>query len=126
VIAMTKYDKILIVFVVVISLFAMYIVKERASNYNKKYVEITVDGEEHSKYVLDNNIDKEIEVITDKGYNIIQIQNGQVLVEESDCNNQLCVRKGVIEEAGEIIVCLPHKVVVQITGSSEDLDSISY
>jgi len=123
---MTKYDKILIVFVVVISLFGMYIVKERASNYNKKYVEITVDGEEHSKYVLDNNIDKEIEVITDKGYNIIQIQNGQVLVEESDCNNQLCVRKGVIEEAGEIIVCLPHKVVVQITGSSEDLDSISY
>jgi len=126
VIAMTKYDKILIVFVVVISLFAMYIVKERASNYNKKYVEITVDGEEHSKYVLDNNIDKEIEVITDNGYNIIHIQNGQVLVEESDCNNQLCVRKGVIEEAGEIIVCLPHKVVVQITGSSEDLDSISY
>jgi len=123
---MTKYDKILIVFVVVISLFGMYIVKERASNYNKKYVEITVDGEEHSKYVLDNNIDKEIEVITDKGYNIIQIQNGQVLVEESDCNNQLCVRKGVIEEPGEIIVCLPHKVVVQITGSSEDLDSISY
>jgi len=123
---MTKYDKILIVFVVVISLFAMYIVKERASNYNKKYVEITVDGEEHSKYVLDNNIDKEIEVITDNGYNIIHIQNGQVLVEESDCNNQLCVRKGVIEEPGEIIVCLPHKVVVQITGSSEDLDSISY
>ena len=123
---MTKCDKVLIVCVLIISLFGMYIVKERASNYNKKYVEIKVDGEEHSKYVLDNNIDKEIEVITDKGYNIIQIQNGQVLVEESDCNNQLCVRKGVIEEPGEIIVCLPHKVVVQITGSSEDLDSISY
>ncbi|MFO7887810.1 MAG: NusG domain II-containing protein [Eubacteriales bacterium] len=123
---MTKYDKVLIVCVVIISLFGMYIVKERASNYNKKYVEIKVDGEEHSKYVLDNNIDKEIEVITDKGYNIIHIQNGKVLVKESDCNNQLCVRKGVIEEPGEIIVCLPHKVVVQITGSSEDLDSISY
>ncbi len=123
---MTKYDKILIIMVVVISLFGMYIVKEKASNYNKKYVEIIVDGTEHSKYVLDNNIDKEIEVITDKGYNIIHIQNGQVVVEESDCNNQLCVRKGVIEEPGELIVCLPYKVVVQITGSSEDLDSISY
>ncbi|MDW7667405.1 MAG: NusG domain II-containing protein [Bacillota bacterium] len=123
---MTKYDKILIIMVVVISLFGMYFVKEKASNYNKKYVEIIVDGTEHSKYVLDNNIDKEIEVITDKGYNIIHIQNGQVVVEESDCNNQLCVRKGVIEEPGELIVCLPHKVVVQITGSSEDLDSISY
>jgi len=123
---MTKCDKVLIVCVLIISLFGMYIVKERASNYNKKYVEIKVDGEEHSKYVLDNNIDKEIEVITDKGYNIIHIQNGKVLVKESDCNNQLCVRKGVIEEPGEIIVCLPHKVVVQITGSSEDLDSISY
>ncbi len=123
---MTKYDKILIVLVVVLSLFGMYMVKERASNYNKKYVEIIVDGTEHSKYVLDNNIDKEIEVITDKGYNIIHIHNGQVVVEESDCNNQLCVRKGVIEEPGEIIVCLPYKVVVQITGSSDDLDSISY
>ena len=123
---MTKYDKILIILVVVISLFGMYVVKERASNYNKKYVEIIVDGTEHSKYVLDNNIDKKIEVITDKGYNIVHIHNGQVVVEESDCNNQLCVRKGVIEEPGEIIVCLPYKVVVQITGSLDDLDSISY
>ncbi len=123
---MTKFDKILIVFVVFISLFGMYMVKERASNYNKKYVEIIVDGTEHSKYILDNNIDKEIEVITDKGYNIIHIQNGQVVVAESDCNNQLCVRKGVIEEPGELIVCLPHRVIVQITGSSDDLDSISY
>ena len=123
---MTKYDKILIILVVVISLFGMYVVKERASNYNKKHVEIIVDGTEHSKYVLDNNIDKKIEVITDKGYNIVHIHNGQVVVEESDCNNQLCVRKGVIEEPGEIIVCLPYKVVVQITGSLDEIDSISY
>lgn len=123
---MTKYDKILIILVVLASIFGMYLVRERASNYNKKYVEIIVDGTEHSKYILDNTIEKEIEVVTDNGYNIIHIKNGQVLVEESDCNNQLCVRKGVIEEPGEIIVCLPHKVVVQITGSSEDLDSISY
>ena len=123
---MTKYDKILIVVVIVSSLFGMYIVTERASNYNKKYVEIIVDGTEHSKYILDNKIDKEIEVITDKGYNIIHIHNGKVVVEESDCSNQLCVRKGVIEEPGEIIVCLPHKVVVQIIGLSDDLDSISY
>ena len=123
---MTKYDKILIVIVVVISLFGMYLVKEKALNYNKKYVEIIVDGNEHSKYVLDDKIDKEIKVEVDEGYNIIYIHDGQVIVEESNCDNQLCVRKGVIEEPGELIVCLPHKVVVQITGTHEDLDSISY
>ncbi len=123
---MTKYDKILIVIVVVISLFGMYLVKEKALNYNKKYVEIIVDGNEHSKYVLDDKIDKEIKVEVDEGYNIIHIHDGQVIVEESNCDNQLCVRKGVIEEPGELIVCLPHKVVVQITGTQEDLDSISY
>jgi len=122
----TKYDKILIVIVVVISLFGMYLVKEKALNYNKKYVEIIVDGNEHSKYVLDDKIDKEIKVEVDEGYNIIHIHDGQVIVEESNCDNQLCVRKGVIEEPGELIVCLPHKVVVQITGTHEDLDSISY
>jgi len=122
----TKYDKILIVIVVVISLFGMYLVKEKALNYNKKYVEIIVDGNEHSKYVLDDKIDKEIKVEVDEGYNIIHIHDGQVIVEESNCDNQLCVRKGVIEEPGELIVCLPHKVVVQITGTQEDLDSISY
>jgi hypothetical protein len=122
----TKYDKILIVFIVIISLFGMYLVKEKASSYNKKYVEIIVDGNEHSKYILDDKLNKEIRVEVDEGYNIIHIENGQVIVEESNCENQLCVRKGVIEVPGEIIVCLPHKVVVQISGSQNDLDSISY
>ncbi len=123
---MTKYDKILIVAIVIISLFGMYLVKEKASNYNKKYVEIVVNGTEHSKYVLDDKLDKEIRLEVDEGYNIIHIKNGQVIVEESSCENQLCVRKGVIENPGEIIVCLPHKLVVQISGSHNDIDSISY
>ena len=110
----------------VLSLFGMYIVKEKASNYNKKYVEIIVDGNEHSKYVLDDKIDREVRVEVEEGYNVIHITEGHVIVLESDCSNQLCVRKGVIEEPGEIIVCLPHKVVVQITGTQEELDSISY
>ena len=54
------------------------------------------------------------------GINSITIRNGSVLVSDADCPDKLCVKMGRINRAGETIVCLPHRVVVEIK-----MDSVS-
>ena len=37
----------------------------------------------------------------------------------SDCANQICVNTGAVSLAGESIVCLPNRVMVEILAGSE-------
>ena len=53
-------------------------------------------------------------VTTDLGTNVIEIKDGRVHVEEADCPNQDCVHQGWIDAAGQQLVCLPHKLTVDI------------
>ena len=39
-------------------------------------------------------------------------------VTDADCPDQVCIRMGKISKTGENIVCLPHKLVVQLEGDS--------
>ncbi|MFR7749831.1 MAG: NusG domain II-containing protein [Collinsella sp.] len=52
------------------------------------------------------------------GTNLIEIKDGRVHVEEADCPNQDCVHQGWVDAAGEQIVCLPHKLTVDIVDES--------
>ena len=49
-----------------------------------------------------------------------------VLVESSDCPTQDCVHTGTITRAGQSIVCLPARVVIQLEGGSggNDVDMV--
>ena len=68
-------------------------------------------------YPLKKDIDVEVE--RDGHLNIISIQNKSVYMKYSDCKNQICVNTGKISRAGEIIVCLPNYVIVEIIGNGE-------
>ena len=59
--------------------------------------------------------DDVLTVASNAGTNVIEVQSGKVRVSEADCPNQDCVDQGWISNAGQQIVCLPHKLVVSIT-----------
>ena len=67
--------------------------------------------------------DDVLTVASSAGTNVIEVQSGKVRVSEADCPNQDCVEQGWISNAGQQIVCLPHKLVVNIT--DEDAASAS-
>lgn len=58
--------------------------------------------------------DDVLTVASSAGTNVIEVQAGKVRVSEADCPNQDCVEQGWISKAGQQIVCLPHKLVVNI------------
>ena len=76
-----------------------------------KTVRITANGTE---YTYDLDEDREIAVETDLGTNIVVIEDGFVYVREADCPDKICVHHVRISRVGETIVCLPHRLVVEI------------
>lgn len=50
-------------------------------------------------------------------YNTFSLQNGRVAMNDADCNDHTCVDTGEIGNVGESIVCLPHRLVLQITAA---------
>ena len=74
------------------------------------YVSVRIDGEETVRYPLSEDGVFRIDS-GDGDYNILTIEHGEASVSESNCKNQICVKTGKKSKAGEVIVCLPHKVV---------------
>jgi len=82
-----------------------------------KTAEIRIDGVVTARYSLDINRKTELHG-ADGGINLLVIKDGEVWVEEADCPDGLCMRTGKISKKGQSIVCLPHKVVIEITGDN--------
>lgn len=81
-------------------------------------VTVTVDGQLYGTYSLDE--DQEIEVKHDGHINKITIKDGSVQMSYSDCKNQICVKDGKISRTSESLVCLPNRVMIEISGGEED------
>lgn len=80
-----------------------------------KYVTITVNSEIYKKIPLDENTHEDFVVKTDKGTNAIVIKDGIADVYDADCPDLVCVNSAPISDIGDMIVCLPHKMIVEIT-----------
>jgi hypothetical protein len=60
-------------------------------------------------------------------YNVIKIYNNGIEVIEADCDNQDDVRKGFTNRLFDVIICLPHRLEVEITAAEpvdDGLDGI--
>lgn len=75
---------------------------------------VTADGTEIARYPLDE--ERTVRLGDDTDYNILQIAGGAAAVAEANCGDHTCVRTGEISREGERIVCLPHKLIIQIEG----------
>ncbi len=49
-----------------------------------------------------------------EAYNLLSVSDGVVRMEAADCRDQICVRHRAVSAAGESIICLPHKLVIEI------------
>ena len=75
-------------------------------------VVVTVDG--YTVLTLSLSEDREEVVKTGNGSNTIRIRDGEVSVAEADCPDRLCAKHAAIRNSGETIVCLPHKLIVEV------------
>ncbi|MBJ8325288.1 NusG domain II-containing protein [Streptococcus pacificus] len=49
-------------------------------------------------------------------YNIIEVNQNKIRVKEDNSPDQIAVKSGWIEKSGQILVCLPHQLIIEISG----------
>jgi hypothetical protein len=70
--------------------------------------------------------DQQIEVPGPLGVSIIAIQNRRARIASDPSPRQYCVRQGWLQQSGEIALCLPNQVSVELAGSNKRYDSLNY
>ena len=86
-------------------------------------VEVSVNGRLYGTYKLTEN--QVIEIRQKDALNKITIKDGYVQMSYSSCKNQVCVHDGKINKTNQSIVCLPNRVMVEITGGEEEFDAVT-
>ncbi len=70
--------------------------------------------------------DQQIDVPGPLGTSIITIKNRKARISSDPSPRQYCVRQGWLQQAGEIAICLPNEVSVELTGGAKRYDSLNY
>lgn len=60
------------------------------------------------------------------GFTLIEIQPGRARIARDPSPRQLCVKQGWLSRAGEVALCLPNQVSIEISGPVRGFDSIAY
>ena len=113
---MKKKDVLLIGIVLVVAA-VLFLVFAGMKSGSGNVVQITIDGELYGPYRLSE--DRTI-AVEELGHNVIQIADNKVTMTEADCPDQYCEEHRAISKTHEVIVCLPHKLVVEILDGGED------
>lgn len=77
--------------------------------------EVWLDGEVIYTIDLDAvTIPYDITVESEYGMNVIHVEHGAISVTEADCPDHICVDQGAISDSYIPIVCMPHRLVIEI------------
>ncbi len=121
---MTKMDKLIFWGVLLMSIVSLALSNVMFSQDGVKTAVIEVDGKPYAAYQMQElKTPKTVKVKTEYGTHRIEISSESIKVQDADCGDRLCI--GEIKKVGEMLVCLPNRVIVRIEGVQE-VDSVAY
>jgi len=85
---------------------------------------IRQDGQVFAEFELGSR--RDVAVPGPLGITLVAIESGRARVVADPGPRQYCVRQGWLARPGEIAICAPNRVSVQITGRTRTYDSLSY
>lgn len=120
----TKWDKIIIVFLLLLSIFPAGVLILKESNKENRRIVIEVDNKVQKSILLNYEEKSEIYKFNfDKNIGYIEVLNGRVKMLEMNkdiCPNAVCSDTGWIDTSYQSIVCIPNKIVVTIQGNKKE------
>ena len=103
-------DIILVLVLLVVGLSVFLVIS--LSRDDGEAVLVKVGDEE----VLRVSLSEDGEYSVNGGSNILVIEDGNAYVKHATCPDGLCKRQGKISRAGERILCLPNRVIIEVLG----------
>jgi hypothetical protein len=107
-------DVLLLLFLIALPLYA--ILHRAQLHPSQKLAIVEIDGNTTYRVELDHP-DKIILSRWDPPV-IAEVRPGKIRIVQNDCLRQICVRTGFISQLGEMIVCVPKKILIYIQGEN--------
>ncbi len=119
-----RYRNDIILFTALLALSVLLLI---LGNLDSKGGGATVTDSQGRVYTFNLYENEDIRIETDLGYNVISVHDGKIYVSDADCPDCSCVKQGGINKKGDKIVCLPHKLIVEVDSEDNtELDSVTY
>lgn len=83
------------------------------------YVKVSIDGKEATSFPLSEDLEYVIEGYAG-GVNTLVIKEGCAFLKDTSCPDHLCEKMGKISRKGQSVICLPNRVVIEVTGSGSN------
>jgi len=87
-------------------------------------VQVNFQGKTYGNFSLYQ--DKKISLVGKEGSSMIEIKDGRARIKTAPCKNQYCVQQGWINFTGQILICIPNEVSIEILGKTKAYDSLNY
>ncbi len=117
----TRNDIILVAVILVIAAAGLLFVN--STRQQGQYAVVKIDGEEFCSFSLEESIEKELVTGDEKQFtNTLVIEEGQARISQANCPDKLCCQYRPVSRSGETIVCLPHRLVIEIRAEKADSD----
>lgn len=125
---LTKLDKLIIVLILLLSILSYVVMALSIASNVPNSVVITVNGKLYANYDLAEIKSPEIiRINTEFGKNILKITSDGAEMLDSDCKDKFDVKCGKITKIGQIIICVPNRVSVELKGTiKEEIDKVTY
>ena len=103
----------------VLYLFQILWINEHAAK-----VQIRLGDKIYATYSL--NQQRDIHVHGKLGDAVISISQGKVRFAKSPCTTQYCVHQGWLARAGQVAICIPNQISLELVGEAKPYDSLNY
>jgi hypothetical protein len=126
-----RWDIIIVALLILISflpftIFSAVQAKTMNGDVKNRVATITLDNKKIRKIKLTGNT-KTFQFTIHSGdgdENTIEVQKDRIRIKSANCPDQNCVLTGFIEKPGQTIVCLPHRLVIEIKSDREPSQDI--
>ena len=110
--------------VIVSMLVIGYLFQALWSDQHASKVQIRLGDKIYASYDL--NLQRDVHVQGPLGEAVIHIAQGKVRFAKSPCHNQYCVHQGWLTHTGQVAICLPNQVSLELVGEQKPYDSLNY
>jgi len=126
---LTRGDKVLIAFIMIIAISGFVGINLYGLTSGRVYGVVEVNSVFAQKISLGE--DGPILRFNVEGFlgdTLLEVQKDKIRILDSSCPDKDCVRQGWISRPGQVLVCLPNRVVVKIQSddTEDELDGISF